>query len=53
MKAHLTDTHLLVPGSRSSAKVKVKYEGHVSNKNGYFGGIIVSQTHLDLNLDCL
>ena len=32
MKAHLIDTHLLVPRSRSSAKVKVKYQGHVSQK---------------------
>ena len=32
--------YLLVPRSRSSAKVKVKY------KNGRFGGICVSQTHL-------
>ena len=29
MKAHLIDTHLLVPRSRSSAKVKVEYQGHV------------------------
>ena len=34
MKAHLIDTHLLVPRSRSSAKVKVKYQGHVSKKMG-------------------
>ena len=40
MKAHLIDTHL-VPRSRSSAKVKIKYQGHVSQK-----GISVSQTHL-------
>ena len=32
MKAHLIDTHLLV--SRSSAKVRVKYQGHVSQKMG-------------------
>ena len=44
MKAHLNDTHLLV--SRSSAKVKVKYQGHVSQKMGVSGGISVSQTHL-------
>ena len=42
MKAHLIYTHLLVPRSRSSAKVKVKYQGHVS---GCFRGISVSQTH--------
>ena len=46
MKAHLIDTHLLVPRSRSPAKVKVKYQGHIcKKKNGCFGGISVSQTH--------
>ena len=45
MKAHL-DTHLLVPRSRSSAKVEVKYQGHIFKKNGRFGGNSVSQTHL-------
>ena len=44
MKAHLIDTHLLVPRPRSSAKVKVKYQGHVSQR--CFGGIRISQTHL-------
>ena len=34
MKAHVVDTHLLVPGPRSSAKVKVKYQGHFSQKMG-------------------
>ena len=48
MKAHLIDTHLLVLRSRSSAKVKVKYQGHVSQKMGVSGGISVSQTHLVL-----
>ena len=47
MKAHLIDTHL-VPRSRSSAKVKVKYQGHVSQK-WVFRGISVSQTHLVLS----
>ena len=46
MKAHLIDTHLLVPMSRSSANIKVKYQGHVSQKMGVLGGISVSQTHL-------
>ena len=32
MKAHLIDTHLLVPRSRSSAKVKVKCKGYISQK---------------------
>ena len=34
MKAHLIDTHLLAPRSRSSANVKIKYQGHVSQKMG-------------------
>ena len=48
MKAHLMDTHLLVPRSRSSAKVMVKYQGHVSGKMSVSQnmGISVSQTHL-------
>ena len=40
MKAHLIDTHLLVPGSMSSAKVKVKYRGHVSQKMGVSGALV-------------
>ena len=50
MKAHLINTHLLVPRSRSSAKVKVKYQGLVSQKIGVLGGISLSQTHLVFNL---
>ena len=46
MKAYLINMHLLVPRSRSSAKVKVKYKGYISQKNGHFGGIRVSQTVL-------
>ena len=34
MKAYLINTHLLVPRSRSSAKVKVKYQGNFSQKMG-------------------
>ena len=37
MKAHLINTHLVVSRSRSSAKVKVKYQGHVSQKMGVSG----------------
>ena len=48
MKAHLIDTHLLTPKSRSSSKVKVKYQGHVSQKMGVSGGISISRTHLGL-----
>ena len=40
MKAHLIDTHLLVPRSRSSAKVKVKYQGHVSQEMGVSGALV-------------
>ena len=40
MKAHLIDTHLLVSRSRSSAKVKVKYQGHVSQKMGVSGALV-------------
>ena len=32
MKAHLIDTHLLVPRSRSYAKVKVKHQSNISQK---------------------
>ena len=40
MKEHLIDTHLLVPRSRSSAKVKVKYQGRVSQKMGVSGAFM-------------
>ena len=40
MKAHLIDAHRLVPRSRSSAKVKVKYHGHVSQKMGVSGALV-------------
>ena len=39
MKAHLIYTYLLVSRSRSSAKVKVKYQGHVSQKMGVSGAL--------------
>ena len=45
MKAHLINTHLVVPWSRSSAKVKVEYRVNFS-KNDHFWAISVSQTHL-------
>ena len=48
MKAHLIDTHLLV--SRSSAKVKVKYQGHVSQKMGVLGALVFHK-HILLLLD--
>ena len=46
MKAYLINMHLLVPRSRSSAKVKVKYKGYISQKMAISGGICVSPTHL-------
>ena len=51
MKAHLIDAHLLVPRSRSSAKVKVAISGSCFSKDGCFGGISVSQTHLVFSVD--
>ena len=41
MKAHLIDTHLLVPRTRSSAKVKVKYQGNVSQKMDVSGTLVL------------
>ena len=32
MKAYLINMHLLVPRPRSSAKVKIKYKGYISQK---------------------
>ena len=46
MKAYLMNMHQLVSRSRSSAKVKVKYKGYISQKMAIFQGIHVSQTHL-------
>ena len=40
MMAHLIDTHLLVPRSRSSAKVKVKYQHHISQKMAVLGALV-------------
>ena len=42
MKAYLINTHLLVPRSVSSAKVKVEYQGYISQKMAF------SETHLVL-----
>ena len=39
MKAHLIDKHLVLR-SRSSAKVKVNYQGHVSQKMGVSGALV-------------
>ena len=40
MKAHHINIHLLVPRSRSSAKVQVKYQGRVSQKMGVSGALV-------------
>ena len=40
MKAHLIETHLLVIMSRLSAKVKVKYQGHVPQIMGVSGALV-------------
>ena len=41
MKVHLIDTHFLVPRSRSSAKVQVKYRGYISQKMGVSGALVL------------
>ena len=40
MKAYLINMHLLVPRSRSSAKVKVKYKGYFSQKMAISGAFV-------------
>ena len=40
MKAYLINMHLLVPRSRSSAKVKVKYEGYVYQEMAVSGAFV-------------
>ena len=40
MKAHLINMHLQVPRSRSSAKVKVKYKGYISQKMAVSGAFV-------------
>ena len=49
MKAYLIDTHLVLPRSRSSAKVKVKYQGHGSQKIGVSGALVFHK-HILLDL---
>ena len=50
MKAHLINTHLLLPRSRSFAKVKVKYQGHVSQKMGVSGALVFHKHILLLSI---
>ena len=45
MKAHLINTHLLVLWSKSSAKVKVKYKGYIS-QNMATSGAFVFHKHI-------
>ena len=40
MKAFLINMHLLVPKSRSSAKVKVKFKGYISQKMAVSGAFM-------------
>ena len=40
MKAYLINMHLLVPRSRSSAKVTVKYKGYISQKMAVSGAFV-------------
>ena len=40
MKAHLINMHLLVPRSRSSAKVQVKCKGYISQKMAVLGAFV-------------
>ena len=40
MKAYLINMHLLVPRSRSSAKVKVGYKGYISQKVAVSGALV-------------
>ena len=53
MKAHFIDTHILVPRSRLSAKVKVKYQGHVSQKTGVSGALVFHKHILESLMDCM
>ena len=43
MKAYLINMHLLVPRSRSSAKIKVKYKGYISQKMAVLGAFVFQQ----------
>ena len=40
MKAYLINMHLLLPRSRSSAKVKVKYKDYISQKMAISGAFV-------------
>ena len=40
MKTHLINMHLLLPRSRSSAKIMVKYKGYISQKMAVSGAFV-------------
>ena len=40
MKAYVINMHLLVPRSRSSAKIKRKYKGYISQKMAVSGAFV-------------
>ena len=46
MKAKLINMHLLVPRSRSSAKVKVKYKGYIFKKMAILGAFMFHKHNL-------
>ena len=50
MKEHLIDTYLLVLRSRSSAKGKVKYQGHNSQKMAVSGALVFHKHILFYNV---
>ena len=49
MKAYLIHMHLLLPSSRSSAKIKVKYNGYISQKMAASGAFVFHK-HILLKL---
>ena len=50
MKAYLINMHLLVPRSRSFAKVKIKYKGYISQKMAVFGAFMFHEHILFLRI---
>ena len=46
MKAYIINMNLLVPKSRSSAKVKVKYKGYISQKMAVSGAFMFHKHRL-------
>ena len=52
MKAYLIIMHLLVPRSRSSAKVKVKYKGYIPQKMAVSGTFVLHKHILFVVCKC-